>query len=73
MFRGIYNGKQAHKSDLDLVLKRSFDVGMEKMMITGTSMSDIEEAAELAKTSDKLFYTVGIHPTRANVNRKRRK
>lgn len=64
MFKGIYNGKQAHPSDLSQVLNRSFQAGIDKIIITGGSASESFEALKLAQTNERLFSTVGVHPTR---------
>lgn len=64
MFQGIYHGRQAHPSDFDDVLKRAFDVGLEKIIVTGGSLTDSKEALTVAATNDRLFCTVGCHPTR---------
>ena len=42
------------------------DAGVERMLVTGTCLDDIKEAIELSKTSPRLWFTVGIHPTRCN-------
>lgn len=34
MFSGIYNGSRKHVPDLDHVLSRAFDLGMEKIIVT---------------------------------------
>lgn len=45
-------------------MDRAFANHIEKIMITGTSLSDSQEVLELAKTSPNLYITVGCHPTR---------
>lgn len=64
MYQGVYHGSKKHEADLDQVLKRAWDAGLTRMIITGTSLSDSKTALELAKTNDQLFSTVGCHPTR---------
>ncbi|KAK3857575.1 hypothetical protein Pcinc_036184 [Petrolisthes cinctipes] len=64
MYQGLYHGSKKHEADLDQVLKRAWDGGLSRMIITGTSLSDSKAALELAKTNDKLYSTVGCHPTR---------
>ena len=72
VFRGIYNSSQKHASDLSLVLKRALEVGVSRMIITGTSLSDSVDAAGMAEecnqtqcdVGQKFYSTVGCHPTR---------
>lgn len=53
MYQGVYHGNKKHEADLDLVLKRAWEAGLSKMIITGTSLSDSKTALELAKTNRK--------------------
>lgn len=66
VFRGWRRGKQAHPSDFQNILQRAFDVGVEKVFISGGTLPDSRKALELAKTHDKLYCTIGVHPTRCN-------
>ncbi|PSN50956.1 putative deoxyribonuclease TATDN1 [Blattella germanica] len=66
MYKGIYHGSRKHENDLKDVLQRAWNIGMQKMIITGGSLEDSKEALELAKTHENLFSTVGCHPTRCN-------
>ena len=34
MFRGVYREKQKHEDDLDAVLERGWNVGLDKVMVT---------------------------------------
>lgn len=49
MFEGIYNGTQKHQPDLLNVLKRSWDSGLSKMIVTGGSLSESRRALEIVK------------------------
>lgn len=64
MFRGEYNGKVKHPADLDAVLERAWNSGVDKMIITVTSLSDAPKCFEIADKDDRLFTTMGCHPTR---------
>lgn len=66
MYKGIYNGSKKHEPDIQYVLKRSWEAGLSKIIITGGSLKESKEAVELAKTDERLFATVGCHPTRCN-------
>ncbi|CAD7014293.1 putative deoxyribonuclease TATDN1 [Ceratitis capitata] len=64
MFRGVYGGKQKHTDDLDLILRRAWKQGVEKMIITVGTLNESDEALNLAKNDDRLTITMGCHPTR---------
>ncbi|GAB0088711.1 putative deoxyribonuclease TATDN1 [Sergentomyia squamirostris] len=62
MFQGIYRGTKKHQPDLEVVLKRSWEAGMEKMIVTVGELSDVEEVAKIVEKDDRLVMTVGCHP-----------
>lgn len=69
VFIGNYRGKQKHKDDLEIVLARAKSAGVDKVIVTGGSLSESEEALKLARDrtgthGPHLFSTVGVHPTR---------
>ncbi|XP_011407800.2 PREDICTED: putative deoxyribonuclease TATDN1 isoform X2 [Amphimedon queenslandica] len=64
MYQGVYYGKNCHPPDLDSVLKRSYETGVEKIIVTGGSLSDCKDALQLSLNEDHLYTTVGVHPTR---------
>lgn len=64
MYQGIYHGSKKHEPDLDTVLTRSWTAGLDKMIITGGSLTDSKKAIEMAQSDSRLFATVGCHPTR---------
>ncbi|KAB7495380.1 putative deoxyribonuclease TATDN1, partial [Armadillidium nasatum] len=66
MYQGIYHGKQKHEADLDSVIKRSVEGGVEKLILTGTSLSESKAALEICEKYDNLYCTVGCHPTNCN-------
>lgn len=65
MFSGTYRGKSKHDPDLDEVLERAWANGVDKMLVTAGCLAETAEAAKLAEKDDRLFFTVGVHPTRA--------
>ena len=66
VFRGIYRGKKVHDDDFQHVLNRAFGIGMDKIIVTAGCKDDINEALNLVKDNEKLYCTVGVHPTRCN-------
>ncbi|KAG6554833.1 hypothetical protein Mapa_003416 [Marchantia paleacea] len=66
MFKGLYNGRQQHAADLSIVLKRAWDAGVERIIVTGGSLEESREALALADTDGRLYCTVGVHPTRCS-------
>ena len=55
-----------YKSDLDDVLKRAREAGVEAIVVPGTTLETSEEAVRLAGQHDDVYATVGIHPHEAS-------
>ena len=66
MYQGTYRGKPRHEADLDNVLQRAWDGGLERIVVTAGSLEESKRAVELARRDSRLFSTVGVHPTRCN-------
>ncbi|CAK4084658.1 unnamed protein product [Aphanomyces euteiches] len=80
MFVGLYRGKQKHavclifltwlydmkQNDFEHMLERAFGNHVNKIIVTGGSLSESKEALALARQHEKLHCTVGVHPTRCN-------
>lgn len=64
MYQGEYHGTKYHEPDLDAVLSRAWQSGVQKIIITAGTLEESRRALELAKTDERLFCTVGVHPTR---------
>ncbi|KAI8117464.1 hypothetical protein FF38_13349 [Lucilia cuprina] len=64
MFRGLYGGSQKHQDDLELVLRRSWLQDLQKMIITVGTLNEADEALSLAAKDERLYVTMGCHPTR---------
>ena len=47
MFQGEYRGSQKHEPDLDVVLERAWAAGLEKIVVTGTSLAESRQALEV--------------------------
>jgi len=64
MFQGIYKGKKSHESDIDLVLKRAFNSGLQKIIVTAGYLNELKNTLKLIQSYEQLYTTVGVHPTR---------
>ena len=49
MYDGIYNDKKKHNSDIELVLQRSKECNVRKLIITGTTSDDSIQAIDFSK------------------------
>lgn len=54
MFRGVYGSSQKHEADLNHVLNRAWDIGMEKIIVTVGTLNESKEALELI-SKDGIF------------------
>lgn len=67
MYQGIYSSKnKKHEPDVEHVLMRAWTAGLDKIIITGTNLDDSRSSLKLAQSDDRLFSTVGCHPTRCS-------
>jgi TatD DNase family protein len=66
VFTGIYRGTTRHPSDFSAIINRAFAHGVDKIIITGGNYEESKQALALARTHEKLFCTVGVHPTRCD-------
>ena len=48
--------------DLDEVIQRASDAGVERMIVCGYDLQSSESAIQLANTYESVFATEGIHP-----------
>ncbi|XP_058830172.1 deoxyribonuclease TATDN1 [Topomyia yanbarensis] len=64
MFQGIYGSSSKHQPDLGIVLNRAWGVGLQKIIVTCGNISDCITALKIINDDDRLFMTVGCHPTR---------
>lgn len=49
MFEGVYHGKTKHAPDLEAVIARAKSQGVERILITGTSLEESRAALDMAK------------------------
>ena len=71
MFKGMYYGKKVHMPDLISVLRRAQQFGIDRIMVTAGSLSEIHKATLLVQQVSLEFpgmlsTTVGVHPTRVS-------
>lgn len=67
MFKGHYYGKPAHDCDLDQVLSRATQNGVDRLLIVGGHIQDTLDSFEICKRNPSMYKTtVGVHPCRAN-------
>lgn len=52
--------------DRSEILRRAFDAGVKKILTIGTSVAESRDAVLLAKTDERIFATVAIHPNEFN-------
>ncbi|XP_072391413.1 deoxyribonuclease TATDN1-like isoform X2 [Diabrotica undecimpunctata] len=55
---------QIHKPDVKHVLERSWDAGLQKIIICALDLAESKKALRIAKSDNRLFTTVGCAPTR---------
>ncbi|CAG9838128.1 unnamed protein product [Diabrotica balteata] len=55
---------QIHKPDVKHVLERSYDAGLQKIIICALDLAESKKALRIAKRDSRLFTTVGCAPTR---------
>jgi TatD DNase family protein len=58
---------EAFHQDIDAVLQRAADVGVERMLTVGTTLESSEAAIVLANRYKSVRAIVGIHPNYAQV------
>lgn len=70
MFRGVYRGKPRHQADYTAMLSRAAKVGVQHILVTGSSIVESQQAVTLCQefTTPELplFYTIGVHPCCVN-------
>lgn len=65
-FAGVYRGKQYHPADINIVLDRAQNANVQKVLLTGMSLHDVDSNLALAKARPvQCGITVGVHPYHA--------
>lgn len=64
MFHGMYNGltSKKHPTDVTKVIARAKHFGVQRMLVTASSIAESAEHFELVQAQEGLFSTVGVHP-----------
>jgi TatD DNase family protein len=62
---GVNLAHDSFDDDREAVLRRAREAGVERMVITGSSLRSSEDAVRLAHQDPGLFATVGVHPHHA--------
>ena len=58
----IHLDDERYREDLDDVLERAKQGGVERYIIPGADITTLERAVELAEQYDSIYFSVGIHP-----------
>ena len=58
----IHLDDERYREDLDEVLERAKQGGVERYIIPGADIRTLERAVELAEKYDSVYFAVGIHP-----------
>ncbi|KAI6909364.1 Mg-dependent DNase [Hortaea werneckii] len=67
-FAGIYRDKQYHEPDFSATLPRAASAGVEKVMLTGMSLDDVDFNTKLVEQHPtQCSLTIGIHPYHAAI------
>jgi TatD DNase family protein len=65
-FKGMYRGKQYHQPDFDDVLERAQKANVDRILLTGMSLHDVEYNLSVArKYPEQCGITIGVHPYHA--------
>jgi Tat protein secretion system quality control protein TatD with DNase activity len=55
-----------YKDDIDEVIERAGEVGVEYMINVGTTVASSNKSIELAKQYEQIYASIGIHPNEAS-------
>eukprot|EP00602_Paraphysomonas_sp_CaronLab_P010773 CAMPEP_0185039432 /NCGR_PEP_ID=MMETSP1103-20130426/36279_1 /TAXON_ID=36769 /ORGANISM="Paraphysomonas bandaiensis, Strain Caron Lab Isolate" /LENGTH=310 /DNA_ID=CAMNT_0027578317 /DNA_START=52 /DNA_END=981 /DNA_ORIENTATION=- len=69
MFMGIYNKKQKHAEDIQMVLSRGHAMGVIRYIITSGNIDESKKSLQFVRNiqhNNELMITVGVHPTRCD-------
>jgi len=67
----IHLDDERYREDLDAVIARAHQAGVERFIIPGADPQTLPRAVELAETYEEIYFAVGVHPYDAvNYDRK---
>ena len=58
----IHLDDERYKEDLDAVLQRAREGGVERFIIPGADLSTLKRAVSIAEMYEDVFFAVGVHP-----------
>ena len=58
----IHLDDERYADDLDAVLERAREGGVQRFIIPGADPSTLERAVEIAEHYDDVYFAVGVHP-----------
>ena len=58
----IHLDDERYKDDLEAVLKRAREGGVERFIIPGADLSTLKRAVTIAENYDDVYFAVGVHP-----------
>jgi TatD DNase family protein len=58
----IHLDDKRYDEDLDAVLNRAREGGVERFIIPGADLSTLEKAVEIAERYDDVYFAIGVHP-----------
>lgn len=58
----IHLDDERYKDDLDVVLNRAREGGVERFIIPGADASTLPRAIEIVEANEDVFFAVGVHP-----------
>lgn len=58
----VHLDDERYRDDLDIVLKRARDGGVERFIIPGADPQNLTRAIEIAQNNSDVYFAIGVHP-----------
>jgi TatD DNase family protein len=58
----IHLDDKGYSDDLDAILQRAKDNGVQKFIIPGASLKDLKRAVKISQQYENIYFGVGVHP-----------